>query len=119
MARAEITVNNLTLAGLTITGNTTTGTADDAQFTFTGEEVIYVENTDATNARTVTFIGQANADGADYADEAISIAASGWIMAGGIELAAFRTSQKMQIDFDAGNEGDLEIYIFKFNKAVT
>jgi hypothetical protein len=119
MARVELTRNALTLAGLTVTGNTTTGTTDDAQFTFSGHEIIYIGNTDATNARTLTLIGQANADGADFTDEAISVAAAGFRVIGGMELAAFRTGQKLQVDFDAGNEGDMEIYIMTFYPAVT
>ena len=116
MARTSLTVNALTLAGKKITGNTTTGTADGHDFVNTGQEYVYVENTDGAATRDVIFKAQGNVDGADFSDETITIALSSWIIAGPFEPSVFNTSHKVQIDFDSGNEGDLETYVFSFTE---
>jgi hypothetical protein len=113
MPRVALTVSPLVVGG--VAESLTAGTADDMQAVNDGNLILYIENTNATNARTVTIIGQGKtAQGTTWTDETLTIAAAVGKFYGPFSVAAFNTSGVIQIDLDAGNESDLSLQAFKF-----
>ena len=120
MARVALTVYPVILGQTALLANETTGTSDDFSMAGnTGQQFLYVRNTDGAATRTVTIKKQGTtAGGADYADEAVTVAISGTTLIGPFEPAVFNTAANaVEIDLDAGNEGDLEVVALQFNRA--
>ena len=112
MARVPLTVYTGDLNGVAVTE--TTGTNDDIEFANTGKEVLIVRNTEAA-PHTYTIIGKgATQWGADTADEACTVAASGMNVHANIETAEFNTTGGLvEIDLEAGEEDHFELSVVK------
>jgi len=120
MARVDLVTYPVLLAQTALTAKEVTGTADDMQIlSNTGDQFLYIRNTDGAATRTVTAVANGTtANGETYANQAITVAISGTTLMGPFEPAVFNTAANaVEIDLDAGNEGDLEVVCLSFARA--
>lgn len=116
MARTDLTVTQVTTDG--VDPASTAGTVDGHMFRVSGQEIVEVENADAS-ARTVTIQVPVTIGGQDVEDEVVSIPAGGRRIIGPLAYGVFARGAtdtdagKVYIDYEVGSEAQLSIRAFR------
>lgn len=116
MARTDLSVVKISRAGVFEAGSV--GTVDGHMFANDGEVFVEVQNTNATIARTVTFITGGTQEGLAVADVAVSIPAASRRLIGPFPSGTFNQTSgadrgKLHVDYDAAAPAELTTRVYR------
>ena len=119
MARTDLTVYTTVVSGRQLTAIEASGTADGKQFVNSGDQILYLRNSNAAATRDVT-ISTTNktAGGASYTtSEVVTLPTSGIAVMGPFTPAVWnKSSNVVYVDFES-TESDVKIVCLSFARA--